>query len=49
MGQATSSQLSLAQQRHYDLENQVMTMLRDMALTDKEKLLLQLPGIIDKL
>jgi hypothetical protein len=49
MGQVTSSQLSQAQQRHYDLESQIMTMLRDMSLGEKEKLVSQLPGIIDKL
>ena len=46
---ATSSQVSRVQQRHYDLESQVMNMLRDMTLEQKEALVNQLPGIIDKL
>jgi hypothetical protein len=49
MAQATSSQVSRASQRHYDLESQIMNQLRELTLAQKESLATQLPGIIDKL
>lgn len=46
---ATSSQVSRAQQRHYDLESQIMNNLRDLTLAQKEALAAKLPAIIEAL